>query len=117
MVLRMANSLFLAVAANTDTVMTSPDGITWTPRKSAFDGGWHAVLPGGGMFVAVGDNGIGNRVMSSPDGLIWKAQVNIPDLDWWCVTYGNGLFVAIDRFATGTSGRVITSPVCPAVDK
>jgi len=109
------NSLFVTVGPNTDTVMTSLDGITWTPRKSASDGDWHAVTYGGGMFVAVGDNGTGNRVMSSPNGINWKSQVNIPDLDWWCVTYGNGLFVAIDRFTAGTAGRVITSPVCPAV--
>lgn len=36
----------------------------WTIRTSAADNGWHAVTFGNGLFVAVSDTGIGNRVMT-----------------------------------------------------
>jgi hypothetical protein len=43
------------------------DGITWTSRTSAADNDWTSVAYGNGLFVAVSNNGTGNRVMTSPD--------------------------------------------------
>ena len=45
--------------------MTSPDGITWTSRISAAGNQWRGLTYGDGLFVAVSDNGSGNRVMTS----------------------------------------------------
>lgn len=45
--------------------MTSPDGITWTSRTSAADNQWTSVTYNNGLFVAVAQNGLGNRAMIS----------------------------------------------------
>jgi gliding motility-associated-like protein len=87
--------------------MTSPDGINWTSRTSAADNRWYGVTYGNGLFVAVSDNGTGNRVMTSPDGINWTARTSAADNDWYGVTYGNGLFVAVSDNGTN---RVMTSP-------
>ena len=61
------DSLFVAVSWNTSTnqVMSSSDGITWTPRVAAQANDWRSVTYGGGLFVAVSVNGT-HRVMTSP---------------------------------------------------
>ncbi|MCM2339445.1 MAG: fibronectin type III domain-containing protein [Burkholderiales bacterium] len=86
--------------------MTSPDGITWTPRTSAVDNSWSSVTYGNGLFVAVANSGTNNRVMTSPDGITWTPRTTPVDNSWIGVTYGNGLFVAVS--ATGTNDRVMT---------
>ncbi len=96
--------------------MTSPDGITWTSRKTVDDNYWSSVTYGNGMFVAVSQGAesfmsgavsveTGNRVMTSPDGITWTSR-NAADNNnsWGSVTYGNGLFVA------GGEAGVMTSP-------
>jgi hypothetical protein len=61
------NGLFVAVAyGGTNRVMTSPDGITWTPRTTTGtnDTNWWALVTyGNGLFVAVAGSGT-NRVMT-----------------------------------------------------
>ena len=110
--------LFVAVAGSGtgNRVMTSPDGITWTPRTSAADNIWTSVTwggpPGAELFVAVAANGTGNRVMTSPDGITWTARASAADNAWYGVTWGGPpgaeLFVAVA--ANGTGNRVMTSP-------
>jgi len=87
--------------------MTSPDGITWTIRTSAADNNWYGVTYGNGLFVAVADTGVGNRVMTSPDGITWTIRTSAADNNWYSVTYGNGLFVAVAY--SGVGNRVMTS--------
>ena len=60
------NGLFVAVSnyATYNSVMTSPDGITWTSRAGASALYWRGVIYGNGTFVAVANNGYGNRVMT-----------------------------------------------------
>ena len=62
---------------------------------------------GNGLFVAVSNDGSGNRVMTSPNGITWTSQTSAADNSWTSVTFGNGLFVAVS--ATGTGDRVMTS--------
>jgi microcystin-dependent protein len=105
--------LFVAVAFSGagNRVMTSPDGIFWTPRVSAADNDWRSVTwaPELGLLVAVASSGTGNRVMTSPDGINWSTQSSAADNDWWSVTWAPelGLLVAVAR--TGTGNRVMTS--------
>lgn len=54
------NGVFVAVAAQGSSVMTSP-------RNSPADNEWNSVTYGNGLFVAVSASGSGNRVMTSPD--------------------------------------------------
>ena len=83
-------------------------GINWTSRTSAVNNGWFSVTYGNGLFVAVAQSGIGNRVMTSPDGITWTIRTSAADINWMSVTYGNGLFVAVSSYG-GTNG-VMTSP-------
>ena len=96
------NGLFVAVGSTDDLVMTSPDGINWTPRSAT--GSWLSVTYGNGLFVAVGSDT--SAVMTSPDGINWTTQSTPAAGGWRAVTYGNGLFVAV-----GIAGSIVmTSP-------
>ncbi len=98
------NGLFVAVGNG--SVMTSPDGITWTPRTAATASSWNSVTYGNGLFVAVASFGT-NQVMTSPDGITWTARTATEANQWTSVTYGNGMFVAVAQSGTN---RVMTSP-------
>jgi hypothetical protein len=64
---------------------------------------------GDGVFVAVANTGIGNRVMRSiNNGQNWTASTTTADNLWNSITYGNGLFVAVS--SDGIGNRVMTSP-------
>ncbi len=109
------NGLFVAVgssATNEDyisapTILTSPDGVTWTRRvvPMAADrlSGLHGVVYGNGTFVAVGyyytDDTFSILVpvaLTSPDGVTWTRRTP-PDRNQglFGVGYGNGTFVAV----------------------
>jgi hypothetical protein len=53
------------VAAQNPQIITSVDGITWTPRGAPNDSHWSAMVFGGGRFVGVSEYGYGSRVMRS----------------------------------------------------
>ena len=100
------NSLFVAIGNN--SVMTSPDGITWA-SQTAVANNWTSVTYGNGLFVAVSKKMSGNLVMTSPDGITWTSRTPVSSgMRWLSVTYGNGLFVAVA--ITGNGNRVMTSP-------
>ena len=50
------NGTFVAVGGN-GTILTSPEGITWTSRTSGTDSILYGVTYGNGTFVAVGTDG------------------------------------------------------------
>ena len=100
------NGTFVAVSnSGTDRIMTSPDGITWTPRGSSTDS-WDAIAYGNNTFVAVGMST--NRVMTSTDGITWTNRTVPTGIQQWkSVTWGNNKFVAVS--GTGFNDRVMTS--------
>ena len=101
------NNLFVAVAGSeTNRVMTSPDGATWTAQTPAEVTNWSSVTYGNGLFVAVAGGGT-NRVMTSTNGASWTPQTAAAANSWTGVTYGGGMFVAVA--STGTGNRVMTS--------
>ena len=102
------NGTYVAVASSGigSRVMSSTDGINWTPRLSASDNDWKSVTYGSGLFVAVASSGTGNRVMTSPDGITWTSRTSAANNNWTSVTYGNELFVAV---ANSGTQRVMTS--------
>src|ERR1700733_8043717 len=74
-------------------IVTSPDGVKWTPRTWSGYTGLTGVTYGGGQYVAVGTGGI---VLTSTDGATWVAQpVPAPARDYQAVTYGDGVFVVV----------------------
>lgn len=107
--------LFVAVAQSVptgapvnNTVMTSPDGLTWTTRTTPNNLLGTSVTYGNGTFVAVGANAgtYTGRAMTSSDGITWTDRT-IGGTFLKAVGYGNGRFVA--TAATGTVCPVTSS--------
>ena len=107
-------------------VNASPGGgggdLTLSPtiRTSAADNGWLGIAwsPELGLFAAVANSGVGNRVMTSPDGINWTIRTSAADNDWHSIAWSPelGLFAAVAF--TGVGNRVMTSPdffVAPTV--
>jgi uncharacterized membrane protein len=67
------NGLFVAVGGR-GTILTSPDGVTWTPRASGTDKFLFGVAHGNGLFVAVGWDG---TILTSPDGVSWTPRASL----------------------------------------
>jgi hypothetical protein len=95
------NGLFVAVGYN-GTVLTSPDGITWTSRTSGITGGLTGVAFGNGMFVAVG---FGGSLTTSPDGITWTLRISSDSGNAYYTDYANGLFIRLRSL-----GYILTSP-------
>ncbi|MFD1175045.1 cadherin-like beta sandwich domain-containing protein [Paenibacillus puldeungensis] len=95
-------SLFVVVGEN-GTLLTSPDGVSWTDRSASSGFGnasMYRVAYGNGMFVAVGDKG---AIYTSPDGMVWTSKVSGTADFLYGVDYGNGKFVAVGGKALLTS--------------
>jgi len=105
--LTYGNGLFVAVGDN-GTILTSPDGTTWTQRTSPpgpFGARVHLydVTYGNGLFVTVGgDNG---TILTSPDGTTWAKRNSGTSEEFLGVAYGNGIFLTI-----GLNGNILISP-------
>ncbi len=90
------------------TILSSPDGTTWTKRKSGIAHYLSDITFGKDKFVAVGNK----HVLTSSDLNTWTQRVNV--FDWKrvsphsnylsAVTFGNNIFVTV-----GWSGRLLTS--------
>jgi hypothetical protein len=84
----------------------------WIISTSAADNSWFSVCwsPELGLFCAVANSGVGNRVMTSPDGVTWTTRTSAADNDWRSVCWSSelGLFCAVG--GSGTGNRVMTSP-------
>jgi hypothetical protein len=93
-----AKGLFVAVGY--PDVLTSPDGIAWTPRKLPDAPALAGVAYGNGTFVAVaapyfhtypGGGVSEGQVLTSPDGIGWKKS---SDSGASAIAFANGGFVA-----------------------
>ena len=62
--------LFVTVGES-GTILTSPDGTTWTERTSGTSIFLIGVTYGNGLFVSVGDSG---TILTSPDGTTWTER-------------------------------------------
>jgi hypothetical protein len=100
------NGLFVAVGA-AGTLLTSPDGITWTTRNSNTNNNLRHVaygLTGSGVarYVAVGDAG---TIVSSTDAVTWTSQTIPTTQSFYSVCFGPDLqFIAV-----GTAGTLAYS--------
>ena len=94
------NGQFVAVGES-GTVLTSPDGTTWTERNSGTTRDLNGVTYGNGTFVVVGSPGI---IITSSDGINWIVQGSGTPYDLTGITSGNGISVAV-----GHRGTILTS--------
>lgn len=102
-------SQLVAITNTTDTVQTSPDGVTWTARKTGRGPGLFEVTWANNQLVAVGQSGL---ILTSPDGITWTTRTSGVTRTLYSVTWtgpsagpGTGLLVV------GGAGRtILTSP-------
>lgn len=95
--------------AATDRVMTSPDGVTWTPQTTPATAitwqeiCWSADI---GLFCACGTGGtLATRIMTSPDGVTWTNQTAPAELGApIAICAGDGKFVIISSDTNGGVG-------------
>lgn len=95
-------NLYVAIASSGagNRVMTSPDGINWTPHASADNtAAWNSVCwsPQLGLFVAVATTGT-NRAMYSANGTAWTIHATADDTTGWnsvCWSPELEIFVAV----------------------
>ena len=91
--------------------MTSSDGIRWSPQPSAADQNWVALCWAAelGLFVAVSESRIGNRVMTSADGRSWSLRQTPANNNWTWVCWAPELGLLVAVASSGTGNRVMTS--------
>lgn len=90
------DNLFIGVGPK-GTIMTSPDGITWTAQTSGTTANLNGVVWGNGLYAAVGDNG---TILTSTNGSIWTPQTSGSGSNLSSIAFGEGQFVALG--ANGT---------------
>jgi len=102
--------LFVAVGIAGDRVMTSPDGINWTPQVAAVANDWQSIVwaSGIGLLVAVSNIGGANSAMTSPNGIAWtlRATPFTGAQLWTGVTYAP----TIGTLCAVSAGGAVTIP-------
>ena len=96
--------LFVTVG-DRGTILTSPDGTTWSKRNSGTSEEFLGVTYGNGIFLTIGLDG---NILISPDGTTWTegSYENSHSYGFFkAATYGNGLFVTVSKI-----GVIQTSP-------
>lgn len=92
---------------NNGTILTSPDGVIWTPKTSGDTYHLNAVAhDGANTFIAVGVNG--KTIRSTNNGVSWSPGATAYHMatayNLHGITYGNGYFVAV-----GNNGTIFKS--------
>jgi len=111
----VSGGLFVAVGLKTGTVstiMTSPDGITWTERNSSYTGLYNVIwISDLNLFVAVGNSAVSAGVIvTSPDGITWTARVTGATQQWHYIAYAlETKTITAVSYNGGTLQRAITS--------
>ncbi|MBI1766861.1 MAG: hypothetical protein HYR67_00625 [Bacteroidetes bacterium] len=106
-----SGSQFVAVGGN-GTIVTSSDGITWTPRTSGYNS-LSGVTWSGSQFVAV-DRWNGT-ILTSPDGITWTSHsTGTQNTSLNGVTWSGSQFVVVGEQYTypaySRSATILTSP-------
>ena len=63
---------FVAVG-NSGTILSSPEGTTWTSRTSGTSNNLNGIIYGNSIFVAVGNSG---TILTSSDGTPWTSRTS-----------------------------------------
>ena len=82
-----------------NAILTSPDGLTWTPQTSGIPGNLLGVAWSGTRYVAVGD-----VTLMSTDGINWS-KVADNTTGWTSIVWSGAQFAEV-----GSSGSIRTSP-------
>lgn len=105
-------SLWIVAAGDGTTtarVLTSPDGITFTPRTTPNESTqWEKVASGDGIVVIIGSTAGTNRVITSPDGLTWTVRLAAQQYDWFDITFADHKFIAVANNVTVTNKVMVS---------
>ena len=91
---------FVAVGS-AGTVLTSPDGVSWTPRLSNTSADLESVAWTGALFAAVGSGGAS---LTSPDGISWTGHGVGVSSPLHRISWAGAQFTAV-----GDGGAIVTS--------
>lgn len=95
---------FVAVGAS--TIYSSPDGVTWTLRRTGTQ--LARVIFANGLFVAVGESG---TIVYSSDGITWTTPTSVSSVSLRSVAFNGNNFVAVGAtgvFLYSTNGTAAT---------
>lgn len=102
------NATFVAIGT-AGTIITSPDGITWTSRTSGTTNTLYGISFGDGVFVTAG---AGGTILTSPDGITWTSRASGTTNLLRGITFANHRFIAVGVSGTITiSGSAATSGI------
>jgi hypothetical protein len=97
----LSGSILVAVG-DRGRIITSTDGVVWTPRAAGVTTTLRGVAAGPTGFVAVGDSG---TILQSADGTRWSPATSVPT-----TARLNAITRAQDFFAVGDSGTILRFP-------
>ena len=101
------------------TILTSPDGKTWSAANSGVDVSLFGVAYGEGRFVAVGNSGV---ILASSDAALWTAANSPTASGLLDVAWSEGIFVAVGqqgvvlRSSGGDVFEVVTTPTTESLN-
>src|SRR5690606_22607262 len=90
--LELDTDYMLAAVGDNGTILTSPDGVTWTSRSSGTMQHLRGITHGGGLWVAVGFSG---TILTSSDGTTWTSRSSETTQILYGVAYGGGMWVVV----------------------
>ena len=99
-----ANAQFVTVR-EAGGIMTSPDGLTWTPRVSGTTNDLRAIIWDGSKYVAAGQNG---TILTSPDGAAWTLRSSGSSTFFNSLSYSGSRYVAAGGYGIRISTDAIT---------
>lgn len=84
-------------------------GLVWHRVNNPTANQWYSIAysPIRNLFVAVSQNGVGNRATHSNNLIDWTTDVSAADNNWECVRWGHDRFVAVS--STGVGNRAMYS--------
>ena len=100
------NNVFVAIAANVNTISYSTNGEEWITRSLPLSDNWVDIAFGNGKFVIIAEGS--NNVLYSENGLDWTTATIPAGTDssagqWQSIDYGQGRFVAISGDANAVA--------------
>ena len=95
-----SNHQFVAVGSG--TLLTSPDGVDWTPRSTGYYAALYGVMASDKTLVVVGAQGL---ILTSPDGITWTARFSATTNNLYRGIWNGKEFVVVGEY-----GTILTSP-------
>jgi hypothetical protein len=99
-----ANGQFVTVR-EAGGIMTSPDGLTWTPTVSGTTNDLRAIIWDGSKYVVAGQNG---TILTSPDGVTWTSRSSGSSTFFNSLSYSGSRYVAAGGYGIRISNDAIT---------